>query len=151
MVDAREVSLLIADFSGGTVVRLTSTDRVEGARSGGAEQAETLALPGIVYDRVLRTQQADVQPADDGARMVVRVTDRGTPSVCWNWWCPASRRPRRSPTSAVPRTRWPTSSSPPAGTPTRSSGACVPAPFSLAAVPGRERTARPVRHRPGRW
>lgn len=77
MVDAREVSLLITDFSGRAVVRLTSTKRVEGARSRGAEQAETLPLAGTVYDRVLRTQQAEVQPVDDGARMIAPVTDRG--------------------------------------------------------------------------
>ena len=77
MVGAREVNLLIADFSGRAVVRLTSIDRVDGARNRGSEQAETLPLAGTVYDRVLRTQRADVQPVDDGARMVVPVTDRG--------------------------------------------------------------------------
>jgi hypothetical protein len=78
MIDAREVTFLIADFSGRAVVRLTSTHRVAGARSHGVEQAETLPLAGTVYDRVLRTQQADVQPVEDGAaRMVVPVTDRG--------------------------------------------------------------------------
>src|SRR5688500_7232059 len=66
MVDAREVSLLITDFTGRSVVRLTSADRVEGARSHGVEQAETLPLPGTLYERVLRTQEADVQPLDDG-------------------------------------------------------------------------------------
>jgi serine phosphatase RsbU (regulator of sigma subunit) len=78
MVDARRVSLLITDFTGRSVVRLTSTDRVEGARSRGIEQAETLPLPGTLYERVLRTQQADVRALDDGgACMVVPVTDRG--------------------------------------------------------------------------
>ena len=77
MVGAREVNLLIADFSGRAVVRLSSIDRVDGARSRGVEQAESLPLAGTVYDRVLRTQRADVQPVDDGAQMVVPVTDRG--------------------------------------------------------------------------
>jgi serine phosphatase RsbU (regulator of sigma subunit) len=77
MVDAQAVTLLIADFSGRAVVRLTSSGRVEGARSNGTEQAETLPLPGTLYERVLRTQQADVQAIGDGARMVVPVTDRG--------------------------------------------------------------------------
>ena len=77
MVDAREVNLLVTDFTGRSVVRLTSTDRVDGARSHGVEQAETLSLPGSLYERVLRTQQADVQRLDDGARMTVPVTDRG--------------------------------------------------------------------------
>ncbi|TKJ29304.1 serine/threonine protein phosphatase [Blastococcus sp. CCUG 61487] len=77
MLDARAASLLITDFSGRAVVRLTSTDRVEGARSHGVEQAQTIPLPGTVYERVLRTQIADVERLDDGARMTVPVTDRG--------------------------------------------------------------------------
>jgi serine phosphatase RsbU (regulator of sigma subunit) len=77
MVDASAVALLIADFSGRAVVRLTSTARVEGARSHGVEQAETLPLPGTSYERVLRTQQPDVVTVEDGARVLVPVTDRG--------------------------------------------------------------------------
>jgi serine phosphatase RsbU (regulator of sigma subunit) len=78
MVDAREVNLLVTDFTGRSVVRLTSTDRVDGARSHGVEQAETLPLPGTLYEQVLRTQQADIRALDDhGACMTVPVTDRG--------------------------------------------------------------------------
>ncbi len=77
MVDARSVTLLIADFSGRALVRLTSAELVEGSRRRGSEQAETVPLPGTLYEHVLRTQQADVAPIGDGARMVVPVTDRG--------------------------------------------------------------------------
>jgi serine phosphatase RsbU (regulator of sigma subunit) len=77
MVEASSVTLLIADFSGRAVVRLTSAELVNGARGRGIEQAETLPLAGTVYDQVLRTQEADVQAVGDGARMVVPVTDRG--------------------------------------------------------------------------
>src|SRR5688500_15073616 len=78
MIGAREVNLLIADFSGRALVRLTSAARVDGARSHGRdEQAETLPLAGTLYDRVLRSQQPDVQALDDGACMTVPVTDRG--------------------------------------------------------------------------
>src|SRR4051812_25196057 len=77
MVDARAVALLIADFSGRAVVRLTSAKAVEGARTHGAEQAETLPLPGTGYEQVLRTQRPDVEPMGDGARLLVPVTDRG--------------------------------------------------------------------------
>src|SRR4051794_29651538 len=67
MVDARAVTLLIADFSGRAVVRLTSADLVEGgARAQGADRAETLPLGGTLYERVLRTQKADVEPIGDG-------------------------------------------------------------------------------------
>jgi serine phosphatase RsbU (regulator of sigma subunit) len=78
MVAAREVNLLVTDFTGRSVVRLTSTDRVHGARSHGVEQAQTLPLPGTLYEQVLRTQQADVRAlGDGGACMTVPVTDRG--------------------------------------------------------------------------
>ena len=77
MVAAKAVSFLIADFSGRAVVRLTSAGRVNGARSRGVEQAETLPLRGTVFERVMRTQHADIAPVDDGARLVVPVTDRG--------------------------------------------------------------------------
>jgi len=77
MVEARSVTLLIADFSGRAVVRLTSAALVEGARGRGVEQAETLLLAGTVYEQVLRTQQPDIQSVGAGARMVVPVTDRG--------------------------------------------------------------------------
>ena len=75
---ARQVSFLIADFSGSALVRLgTSTTAGEGMRSRGAERAETMPLEGTVHERVLRTQQADVRPVDGGAQVVVPVTDRG--------------------------------------------------------------------------
>src|SRR5688572_24329852 len=77
MVDAHSVTLLIADFSGRAVVRLTSAALVEGARTHRSEQAESVPLPGTLYERVLRTQVADVELLGDGARMVVPVTDRG--------------------------------------------------------------------------
>src|SRR5215218_7678421 len=77
MVDAQDVTFLVADFSGRAVVRLTSAGRVDGARSHGVEQAETLPLEGTTYARVLRTQQIDVERVGDGARLTVPVTDRG--------------------------------------------------------------------------
>ena len=77
MVNARSVALLIADFSGRAVVRLTSADRVSGARSHGVEQAETLPLAGTRYEQVLRTQRPEVAAVADGALMIVPVTDRG--------------------------------------------------------------------------
>jgi serine phosphatase RsbU (regulator of sigma subunit) len=77
MVEATDVALLIVDFTGRAVVRLTSAGPVEGAREHGAEQAETMPLAGTVYDHVLRTQESDLRAVGDGARMVVPVTDRG--------------------------------------------------------------------------
>jgi Stage II sporulation protein E (SpoIIE) len=77
MIGATEVTFLVADFSGRSVVRLSSAGRVDGARTHGVEQAETLPLAGTLYDQVLRTQQFVVERLDQGARVVVPVTDRG--------------------------------------------------------------------------
>ncbi len=77
-VGAREVSFLIADFSGRAVVRF---GRVRpGADPSGADggrSRETLQLEGTTYDKVLRTQQVDVRRTDDGALLTLPVTDRG--------------------------------------------------------------------------
>jgi serine phosphatase RsbU (regulator of sigma subunit) len=77
MVGAAEVAFLVADFSGRSVVRLSSAGQVEGARTHGVEQAETVPLTGTLYEQVLRTQQLVVERVQQGARIVVPVTDRG--------------------------------------------------------------------------
>src|SRR3954452_22300421 len=78
MLDARGIAFLIADFSGSSVVRLTTgAGGAARARTQAGEQAESLPLRGTVYERVLRTQQVDVRAVDEGARMIVPVTDRG--------------------------------------------------------------------------
>ncbi|WP_409331808.1 PP2C family protein-serine/threonine phosphatase [Trujillonella humicola] len=81
LVDAREVSLLLADFSGRAIVRLTTAARDlapdAGSRAAGEERAETIPLPGSRYERVLRTQDHDVERVGDLWRVVVPVTDRG--------------------------------------------------------------------------
>jgi serine phosphatase RsbU (regulator of sigma subunit) len=75
---AAEVSFLIADFSGRAVVRLISAGApVEGTRTRGREQAETVPLAHTVYDRVLRSQQPEALAEGPGSRLVVPVTDRG--------------------------------------------------------------------------
>ncbi len=61
-------------------------------------------MAGTVYERVLRTQEVDVQALDGSARVIAPVTDRGTRSGCWNWSCPGSPPLRRSVTSPPPRT-----------------------------------------------
>jgi serine phosphatase RsbU (regulator of sigma subunit) len=78
MLDARELTFLIADFSGRAVVRLTTgAAGAEGARLQAGARAETLALPGTVYERVLRTQEVDVEGLDEGVRVIAPVTERG--------------------------------------------------------------------------
>jgi serine phosphatase RsbU (regulator of sigma subunit) len=78
VVGARDVSLLICDYSGRAVVRF---DRSSWARAGvrrhDDETAETIRLAGTAYERVLRTQQIDVEPDDRGAVVRAPVTVRG--------------------------------------------------------------------------
>jgi serine phosphatase RsbU (regulator of sigma subunit) len=78
VLDARSVTFLVADFSGRAVVRLTSVGATPGsAGDRPQEQAETVRLEGSRYDRVLRSQQVDVQQLDGGVRVIAPVTDRG--------------------------------------------------------------------------
>ena len=56
MLGACEVNPLIADSSGRAVVRLRSTDLVDGAHDVGSERAEPLLLAGAVHFSVLRTR-----------------------------------------------------------------------------------------------
>jgi serine phosphatase RsbU (regulator of sigma subunit) len=78
IVGARAVTLLIADFSGRAIVRFgTGASEAPGMRRHGTEQAETVPLVGTAYDRVLRTQQVNVDEIAEGARLIVPVTDRG--------------------------------------------------------------------------
>lgn len=75
---AREVTFLIADYSGQAVTRFVRVGPVvERERHSGAERAEAVPLAGTVYGQVLRTQQSDVTSKDGGARLVIPVTDRG--------------------------------------------------------------------------
>jgi hypothetical protein len=75
---AHGLTFLIADFSGRAVVRLmTGAVGAEGARTQAGVQAETVPMAGTVYERVLRSQQVDVHPLDDGTRVVAPVTNRG--------------------------------------------------------------------------
>ncbi len=77
MVDATRVSLLIANFSGTAVVRLSHVTGGSNLRSGHNERAESLPLSDSVYQRVVFTQELEV--IEDGGSHVVLipVTERG--------------------------------------------------------------------------
>ncbi|MHA6782038.1 PP2C family protein-serine/threonine phosphatase [Pseudonocardia saturnea] len=77
MLNAVEVSFLIADYSGRAVVRLGRAPGPTGGRSQGSEHAQTLPLPGTVYEDVLRTQRVGVHELDRGSQVTVPVTVRG--------------------------------------------------------------------------
>lgn len=75
---ADAVSFLITDLSGRAVARFggTGADAAR-ERQRGADNAPVVALPGTVYEQVLRSQEPDLRREGDGARLIVPVTDRG--------------------------------------------------------------------------
>jgi serine phosphatase RsbU (regulator of sigma subunit) len=75
---ARDVSFLIADFSGRSLTRLTHVLR--GSGEGGAlgrERAEAVPLSGTPHGRALADQKVEVVPENGGARLFAPVTSRG--------------------------------------------------------------------------
>ena len=77
MVDASHVSLLIADFSGSTVVRLSHVTSSNQLRNGRNERVETLPLTDSPYHRVLFTQNLEASRNDDDWLVLLPVTERG--------------------------------------------------------------------------
>jgi hypothetical protein len=76
-IGAREVSFLIADFSGQSLIRLGHSG-VEGAlRLQGKETAERVPLVGTPQGRALAAQAVEVIAEDRGARLFAPVTSRG--------------------------------------------------------------------------
>ena len=76
MVGAEQVSLLIANFSGTAVVRMSHVTK--GMVAGRNERAEALPLAESVYQEVLMSQELHVGPTDpEGWLVLVPVTERG--------------------------------------------------------------------------
>ena len=76
-LDARDVSFLIADFSGHALVRLGHADSPAATRTQGDETAERVSLVGSSPGRALATQSIVVEPGPHGARLFAPVTNRG--------------------------------------------------------------------------
>src|SRR5215208_3986207 len=74
-IGAREVSFLIADFSGRSLIRLGRS--VGKGRVLGRATAERVALAGTPHGRALAAQGVEVIVEDDGARLFAPVTSRG--------------------------------------------------------------------------
>ena len=77
MVDASHVSLLIADFSGNAVARLSHVSAAHQVNDGRNERVESLPLPDSVYERVLFTQNLEIVQADHDWLVLLPVTERG--------------------------------------------------------------------------
>lgn len=74
LVGATEVSFLIADVVGGTLVRLARSGRAEGPGP-----TDTIPLEGTTAGAALRTQRVQVEPAEgqEGVWVLAPVTERG--------------------------------------------------------------------------
>src|ERR1700727_2073441 len=60
MVDASHVSLLIANFSGHAVVRLSYVTSSDPLENGHNERVESLSLSDSLYQRVMLTQNLEI-------------------------------------------------------------------------------------------
>ena len=76
-IGAREVSFLIADFSGRSLIRLGHSGGAGALRLQGKETAERVPLVGTPHGRALAAQAVEVIAEQDGARLLAPVTSRG--------------------------------------------------------------------------
>jgi serine phosphatase RsbU (regulator of sigma subunit) len=76
-IGAREVSFLIADFSGRSLIRLGHSGAKGALRLKGKETAEKVPLVGTPQGRALAAQAVEVIVEDGGARLFAPVTSRG--------------------------------------------------------------------------
>jgi serine phosphatase RsbU (regulator of sigma subunit) len=77
MLDAHDVSFLIADFSGRSLTRLGHTVASESPSSRSDETSERVALEGTPYGEALARQTSVLLREGDGTRILAPVTSRG--------------------------------------------------------------------------
>lgn len=75
MVGASDVTFLIADFSGGALIRFLSPPR--GSIEHDGDAVATVPLDGSPHEHAIRTQAVHVVAEADGCRVYAPVTDRG--------------------------------------------------------------------------
>jgi hypothetical protein len=107
-IGAREVSFLIADFSGQSLIRLGHSGGTGALRLQGKETAERVPLAETPQGRALAAQAVEVIAEDRGARLFAPVTSRGEAVGVLELGWKTSRLSRRSPMSLWRRTSWPT-------------------------------------------
>jgi serine phosphatase RsbU (regulator of sigma subunit) len=76
-LDARDVSFLIADYSGQSLIRLSHVDRAAPSTADGRERSNTVPLIGTPHGRALAEQHVQVLTEDGGSRLFAPVTSRG--------------------------------------------------------------------------
>ena len=76
-LDARDVSFLIADYSGRSLIRLSHVDRAAAPTADGRERSDAVPLTGTPHGRALAEQQVQVLTEHGGSRLFAPVTSRG--------------------------------------------------------------------------
>lgn len=76
-IDAGHVALLVANFSGSALVRLSHVTGPSRQRKGRDERATPIPLPGTVHERVLYSQVLEVVADGDVRLVLVPITERG--------------------------------------------------------------------------
>jgi serine phosphatase RsbU (regulator of sigma subunit) len=77
MAGASHVSLLIANFSGDAVVRLSHVTRKSGSLDGHNERVESFSLTESIYKSILSSQSVEVVHDGDSWLVLLPVTERG--------------------------------------------------------------------------
>lgn len=76
-IGARHVALLIANFSGDALVRLSHVERSGRAQDGRNERGQAVPLAGTVYEQAMLSQEPRVVEEADGRLVLAPVTERG--------------------------------------------------------------------------
>ena len=75
-LDARHIALLITNFTGNALVRMSHVAGSE-ATAGRNERGQTVPLAGTAYEQAVWTQEVVIVAEDDGWMVLVPVTERG--------------------------------------------------------------------------
>ncbi|HEX5923182.1 MAG TPA: PP2C family protein-serine/threonine phosphatase [Baekduia sp.] len=76
-LEARDVSFLIADYSGRSLIRLSHVARRGTAAASGRERSDTVPLSGTPHGRALAEQEVQIVAENDNTRLFAPVTSRG--------------------------------------------------------------------------
>ena len=80
---ARNVSFLIADYSGRSLIRLSHVRRTTAeADDASRERSQAVALAGTPHGRALAEQEVQTVRDSDGFHVLAPVTSRGRRSAC---------------------------------------------------------------------
>lgn len=76
-VQAQHVAVLITNFSGDALMRMSHVARTDARSPGRNERVESVPLSNSVYQQVLFTQRRELVEAADGWLALVPITERG--------------------------------------------------------------------------